>query len=214
MGHHRLPDHLDHAGAGGRQARRHVRPEAFHARRHGRIRRRLGALRPVAKHAGARGVPRPAGRLWRHPVRLDVRGHDRPVSAGAASPDERGVRRHLRSLFGHRTVARWISDRRAGLALGFLRQRPAGRGGHDPGRNAAPARALTGPASRHRLSRNDPAGRRSDASADLAFDVARPLLALRPGAGIAWPGGRPVGCFLHHRESGRAPDRALFECFA
>src|SRR6266851_2549818 len=81
--------------------------------------------------------------------------------------------------------------------------------GHDPGRDAAPARALASQASGYRLRRHGSALSRSHAAADLAFDAARPLLAFRTGAGAARSGGCPPGGLLHHRAPRRAPDRAF-----
>src|SRR5207302_930815 len=84
LGDHRLPGRLYRDGAGRRQARGPVWPEAIPADRHGRLRRRLGSLRSLAEHDRAHHLPHHPGNLRRRPLCHRLRRHWRSLPGAAA----------------------------------------------------------------------------------------------------------------------------------
>ena len=125
MGRERLPDHVRRAAVARRAAGRSDRPPDDPPLRPGRLRHRLGALRPLAERVDADRRAAPPG----HRRRDDLGrcpGHDRDDVPGASGSGQGGGGLRLRRLGGRRgrPADRWCRDPDDQLALDLLHQCP------------------------------------------------------------------------------------------
>ena len=159
-----------------------------------------GAVRPRPVAAGARRLPRPAGRRRRaaHTRRVDDAVARLP--AGTAGRRLTGADDPARLRTRHRADARWAPHRHRIVALGVPRQRP-GRRRRPRVRRPAAARASRALGAGVRRRRLRPCGPGSRVSPVRPQRGARPRLDDRPGRRVGdRRGGR--NCAAHRR---RAP---------
>ena len=125
LGRERLPDHVRRPAAARRAAGRSDRPPDDPPLRPGRLRHRLGALRPLAERGDADRRAAPPGHRRRDDLGRRP-GHDRDDVPGAAGPGQGGGGLRLRRLGGRRgrPADRRCRDPDDQLALDLLHQCP------------------------------------------------------------------------------------------
>ena len=127
VGGRRVCAHARGADPDGGCARRPLRPPArLHGRR-GRLQLGVAALRPRLEHRRAGRRPRAAGHRRRGPLRNGAGADRRRIPRTGHRRRNRGLGSHGRSGGRVRPARRRHPHRRAGLALGVLRQRSGRR---------------------------------------------------------------------------------------